>query len=425
MPETPAAIAPAPEAPPSTPPTTPAPQTPSSEPSSQPPGTATPPPDSRPRWEQDLDDIEAGNKPGEKVPAAREPQPKEEPAPKQDAKAATTAPKQDPDGEGMPSFSTNRDLRKWAKDRHTAAIRAEKELTAAKQALEKAATGVPKEFQDTQLMVQQMAEMKKTIDSYEKLLEVHVRDQSPTFVKEYKQPYFNAVRKAVGIITQLNVSVPTGQQDDEGNPIMQERRATEQDWRLIYSLPFADARKMARRMFGEDYDVVMNHYNQVAELAEKHNNALKEWETGYQKQRQEEYGKQRTQRLAMENLWRTANERISSDPKRKEDWGTPEDDADGAQALTDGFQLADLFFGDEHDAMKPDEKVAFDANIRHRIAGFSYQRYLVRKLRQELQAKDSEIAQLRGSAPGKPTPTGETPPSGPKSVMAALDGLPD
>jgi hypothetical protein len=69
--------------------------------------------------------------------------------------------------------------------------------------------------------------------------------------------------------------------------------------------------------------------------------------------------------------------------------------------------------------------VEFDAYIRHTIAMGPRLAYKLNKLSVENKALRDEIAQLRGSAPGKPTPVSTEAHAAPKSFMERLNELPD
>lgn len=404
----------------------PAPTTPAPEPSPQPAAAApaaTPQPSGPPKWETDLDAIDSAPEP---KPAEKPAETAAKPAEKAAAKPAEKAPeKPAASAPEIPAFQTPKQLREWAKSRDAAA----KSLEAEKQRLEgrlrELENVVPKTQQDAQLLSTKIAEYEKTISGYEQLLATHVFEQSPKFNREFQQPYVEARERAYRKMSELTVREPTGQQDEEGNPKFREREAGKADFDYIYSLPPRQARAEAKKMFGEDADVVLQQRERVSELAEKAIKAIEEHRTKYKDELQRAQASEVSKRTSQDQLWRKTNEAISSDPKRQEDWGTPKDDPTAAKALTDGFNLADLFFSEERDKMTPEDRVAFDANIRHRIAGFSLQRHLVKALRARNAELEAEVAALRGSEPGKPSPSADKPKATEKGVMEALEELPD
>ena len=76
--------------------------------------------------------------------------------------------------------------------------------------------------------------------------------------------------------------------------------------------------------------------------------------------------------------------------------------------------------------MSPEQRVEFDAYIRHTIAMGPRLAYKVNKLTADLKAREAEIAQLRGSVPGTPQPISSEPaPATNKTLAQRLDELSD
>jgi len=415
MPAEPASIAPPVEP---TPPAAQSPEAPRTTP-------APPSPAKIPSWEEDLDKL------GEKLEPAPAPKPDDKPATpapagKKDEPAPPAKPASKSDEKtGIPSFQTNKDLRKWAEERHRAAVALETEKQQLQAKLQQLETVVPKTQQDTNVMSQTVAQMQKQIADYEQALATHVFEQSPKYINEFQKPYLAAREKAYREVTELLVTEETGERDDEDNPKTRQRPATQRDFDYIYSLPRAQARQAARKMFGDDADDVIEHRRKISDLAEKAIEAVENHRKNYKQELEVEMGKQTQQRNATAQLWRTANEKISADPKFDWLWGEDKEDPESNATLSKGFQMADLFFSEERDKMNPQDRVLFDANIRHRIAAFSRLAYKVNKLKADLDAANATIAQMRGSAPGKPVAD-----AGPVKVEAktweeGLDALPE
>jgi regulator of replication initiation timing len=347
------------------------------------------------------------------------------PAPKPAEAGAAAPAKPGDDDFKLPAFQTNRDMRKWAEEQGRRAHTLDKQIKTMETEVQRLKTVQPQSVQDATMLTQKVAQLEGTIKQYEGALATHVFEQSPKYKTEFEKPYMDARNEAYGDMAQLAVNMK-GPDDEEGKPTVTQRQATKRDFDAIYALPRIQARRAAKELFGEDSDIVMKHYDTVGGLANKALKVLNEHKTTYAQQMQQSQNQTRTQQLAVEQAWRTTNEAISGDPKRQEDWGTPKDDPESAEALTKGFGIADLFFSKERDAMQPAQRIAFDANIRHRIAGFSMQRAIAQKLRTENTALRAEIGQLRGSRPGAPAPvSGEQGKASPKDMNSRLDSLAD
>lgn len=329
----------------------------------------------------------------------------------------------DKEEDGLPVFRTNKEVRQYAKAQRKAAIEAEAKRVELENKLKQLETVVPKTQQGAEVLAQQLAEAQKRLAQHEQVIEMQSFEHSDKYQKEYATPYYNARQKAYKEISEMLVNEETGERDAEDKPVLRQRAATKADFDRIYGLPRAQARAMAKAMFGDDADEVMAHRKNISELAEKAQTALEERRQNYAVHKQQEIAQKSQQQIAIEKLWKTANENISKDPKRQMYWGEDPDDPEANKALASGFKLADEFFSEKRDQMTPEERVEFDAHIRHSIAMGPRLAYKVKKLSAENSALKEEVAQLRGSAPGAPQPVGEEQAPKEKTLSEALDAL--
>lgn len=357
------------------------------------------------------DKAKVESKPAEPVPAK-----KDEPVP------AKPIEKQDQDG--VPAFRTNQELRKWAKERHAAAAAAEAKRVELENRLKELETAVPKSQEGAEVLAQQLAAAQQRLAQHEQLIEMQSFEHSEKYQKEYAAPYYEAMGKAEKRVSEMLVSEPTGEEDENGQPVMKKRPATKADFLKIYNLPYAQAEEMAANMFGRSADRVLAMRENISDLAEKAQNALADRRQNYSKYRQEEQANFSQREVAIQKLWKTANEQISQDPKRVQYWGEDKEDPEANKALANGFKLADEFFSEKRDQMNPEHRVEFDAYIRHTIAMGPRLAYKLNKMSSENKALKEEIAQLRGSAPGAPKPISDEPaPKKPDSTDAAIDAM--
>ena len=350
----------------------------------------------------------------------------DEPAPaKPDAKPDAKPTEPVPDADGVPQFRTNKELNRWARERHKAAATAEVKLAEQEAKLKELETRAPKTEQGAEVLAQQIAESEKKIAHYEQILESQSFENSAKYQKEYADPYHHARQAAYKEVAEMAVNEPTGQVDEEGNPTFRQRPATKADFDKIYSLPRVEARELAKKLFGEDAGDVMDHRKRISELADKAREAIEDRRQNFSKYKQQEMAQKSQQDIALNGLWKTANEKISQDPKRAMYWGEDKDDPDANKALANGFKLADEFFSEKRENMDTADKVEFDAYIRHTIAMGPKLAYKLNKAMAENQALKDEVAQLRGSAPGTPKPISEEQAPAPKGFYEQLNELPD
>lgn len=381
-------------------------------------------------WTDALEGLDSTESPEPKLEPSKDPEaPKTPPEAIKEPPKAT--PKQDKppeparDADGMPTFRTNAELRKWAKERNAAAAAAEAKKTELENKVKQLESVVPKSQQDGELLAQKLADAQNRLAQHEQLIELQAFEHSEKYQKEYATPYYEAMARAEKRVSEMMVSEPTGEMDANDQPIVKKRPATKDDFLKIYKLPYAQAEELAATMFGRSAERVLAMRENISDLAEKAQQAIADRKANFAKYRQEEQATQSQQQIAIQNLWKTANDQISKDPKRALYWGEDKDDPEANKALAKGFQLADEFFSEKRDQMTPDQRVEFDAYIRHSIASVPRLAYKLHKLTAELKARNEEIAQLRGSAPGAPKPVGEEQSPKDKDLNAALSELPD
>lgn len=386
-------------------------------------------------WMEALDALDVPDTPVKPEPPKPEKKADPKPTAEKPAEKAAETPQKPPEPsgdktpvgqDGVPQFRTNKELNKWARERHAAAMAAEAKRAELENRLKQLETVVPKSQQDGQLLAQQIAQAEQRIAQYEQVLEAQAFEHSAKYQKEFAEPYYRAREAAYKDVAEMMVSEPTGEKDAEEKPVMRQRPATKADFDKIYSLPRPQARALAKQIFGDDDGSdVMDHRKRISELAEKAQEAVKDRQQNFTKYRQQEMAQRSQQEIAIQSLWKTANERISADPKRAMYWGEDKEDPEANKALASGFKLADEFFSEKRDQMGPEEKVEFDAYIRHTIAMGPKLAYKVNKLNAENKALKDEIAQLRGSAPGAPKPIGEETQQKPKGLFDKLNELSD
>jgi hypothetical protein len=89
--------------------------------------------------------------------------------------------------------------------------------------------------------------------------------------------------------------------------------------------------------------------------------------------------------------------------KYKDLFNEREGDPKWNEAIAKGRGMADLAFGDRS-GLTPAQSTILDAQIYARITGFPALRAERDALKEQIAARDKEIADLRGSAPGKAAP---------------------
>lgn len=390
----------------------------------------------RSRWEDDLDKLGGsddeppaagaapGGKPDDKKakPGDRPSKPGEKPT-KPGAPAAPAA--AGGEGEdGVPQFTTNGELRKWAAEQRKAAKMAEDKITQLTQQVttfeqQTKAAGNPVE------MSRQLAAMKTQLEDYENRVRMIDYEQSAEYRDKYEKPYQTGWKRALTEVAELEVTIETGEKDEQGNAKTATRPAKKEDFQYIMGLPLGKAGIMASKLFKENGAIVMQHYNRIRDLRQNALDAIDEYKTKGKEFEEAKTARAQSESAAHNQLWKTTNERMATDPKRKEFWGKSEDPAEQAE-LEKGFAFADQLFGETYDKLGMEDKILLHAAIRHRVAGFHKLAHRNKTLRGEIATLNKTIEELRSSGPGKPGGGGGGTGGGTtKTWQEGIDALPE
>lgn len=293
-----------------------------------------------------------------------------------------------------PQVAKPSELRSWAKRMGTRAEQAEQNLSRLNAKIRELESR-PQQQGDLKAVTEELATAKKRLEEYEGELKVTRYERSHEYKEQYEKPYQNAVRSAYADVGELLVSVPNP--EDPENP--KERQATAADFDEVYQLPLGPATKLAKQKFGDAYTEVLKHRSNIKNAAKA---ALEAVEAHKGKAAEFEQQQTAQQRLEMEGRSRMFGEAIQAiSQKYPTLFGEREGDTTWNENLQKGRHMADLAFGDRG-GLTPQQSAILDAQIHARVSAFPAMRARMDNLEQQLAAKDKEIAELRGSSPGKP-----------------------
>lgn len=366
----------------------------------------------RPTWEEDLDRLGGedtppaggGTPPGGTPPADRNKRSGQQPGkpgakPGAAAPPAGGAPQPDPD-EPPANLTTNGDLRKWATEQRKAAKTHEATVTQLKQRIDQFEqqtrdAGNPVE------MARQLTAMKQQVDDYEQRVRMLDYERSTEYADKFEKPYNNAWVRATKEIAELEVYYETGEKDENQQPKISTRVATKGDFQYVMQLPLGKASQAATKLFRDNAAIVMGHYNRIRDLRQNAIDAIEEYKTKGKEHEETKKAKLQTETATHNQLWKTTNERMGADEKRKEFWGKSEDPEEQKE-LERGFSFADQLFGESYEKLPMEDKILLHAAIRHRVAGFHKLAYRNKSLRSQIADLNKTIEELRGSGPGRP-----------------------
>ena len=222
------------------------------------------------------------------------------------------------------------------------------------------------------------------------------KEESPEFVKNFKEPFQEAAADAAAVFNQLQVVVKTNEETGEN----QTRQASwDHDFSRLFAMDIANARREAKRMFPEDYDTVMGFYNDLHAQKRKMDRALKhEQDQAAELEKQEE-----ATRIKRDQEIESFRTKVSKELEEKvEDYRDPVDDPEIADLRKRGYALFDA---------KPQnlqQHLVKEAHIRHRVAAYDVHRLKIARLQQKINELTAKAEEETAEVPGKTRkPSGE------------------
>ena len=370
------------------------------------------------RFDADLKQIE---RPEPKKETAKQPDQKpvqeqsKQPDQKQDAK---------PSGFDPEKETNIKRLREWGRNLEKDLSTLRKESEPLKTKIAELEQRVPKSQEDAQALASKIDNLQKRLDEKEQAIRMKDYERSDEYKTKYQEPYINSVKDAYQEIKELIVEEPTGENDEDGRPVMRERPATEEDFNEVYRLGLGQAVRLAKQKFGDAASIVLGHRLAIRKADQARASAISDYQSkGTEREKQQE-AQQNAIRSRYESHWQKANELLSADSRHAAYWGRDANDEESNKALESGFAFADNARSPEFRSKQtPEDLILLDAVVRHRVAGFSKLAYANSALRNENAALKDEVAKLRGSAPDAPALAPETPPSDESSPLEKFGKL--
>jgi len=244
---------------------------------------------------------------------------------------------------------------------------------------------------DTSALAKRVEALEKEKEDLHASLRAAKQEVSPDFKQKYEAPLEKAIKRAHARIGELKIL------DEAGTPV------ANADWKVfskIYGMEREVAKQEAKRLFGDDADLVMDYRAEIQRLTEDRNEALESEKENW-KARQE---KERADQALQAEQWETAQqEAIREVAERNAEWFQDGKDADenairkaSMTVLENGVKGLDK----DGNPLTPKKLAQFVATVRHRAANFPV---MVRRLTDALERVselEGVLAEKNGSAPG-------------------------
>ena len=222
--------------------------------------------------------------------------------------------------------------------------------------------------------------------------------KSPEYEEKYLAPYKQAYLRGHAVVKGLVVT-----EKDETTGQVTTRRGTEKDFDRLYNMNDSDADQAAEAMFGASARRVIAMRDTAKERGEMAYQAVQSETVKYTEKQKQNQVQTAQQRMALAGLFRKVHEDLLK--KHAEWFGEKDGDNEWNQALAKGRQITNQRFTEAYGKLAPEQRVVLDAQIYNRASAFEPMRVLVNRLKAQLAESQKAVDQLRGSGPGKPTPT--------------------
>lgn len=307
-----------------------------------------------------------------------------------------------------PQVAKPSELRSWANRMGERAKKAESKISTLEARLAQVESQPSKQSEDVSNMAQELAATKKKLAEYEDNLRLTKYERSAEYLEKFQKPYQDAVAAAYRDVQELLVSTPDPQNPEN----VTEREATAEDFNEVYALPLGQATRLAKQKFGDAATIVLQHRAAIRRLAETAFAAVEDYKKKGLEAETQTKAQQAQQEQAMQRMFDAASQGHAK--KFAELLLERDGDQEGNDLLVKGRQFAQSVFAG-NDNLSPQQIVTRDAVAFNRLAAYPRLVRDNKKLKMELEELKSTLAEVRGSGPGTPPPSGPkagAPPSG-------------
>ena len=219
--------------------------------------------------------------------------------------------------------------------------------------------------------------------------EISYRDytKSTDFQDKFKKPFENKLARVYRQVADLYV------RDAEGN----ERPATREDFDRVLESGQADARRVAKEIFGEeDFREVLQYRRELNELQQNADEEMKNWREKAKEREATRISEERKVREQAEVSFRKSTETYSE--KYPQWFGNVEGDEELNKALEDGFASVDK----SQDRNLPlDQRVDLLAATRLKAASFGRHVITIKRLQSRVAELEETLKGYEKSEPGE------------------------
>lgn len=239
---------------------------------------------------------------------------------------------------------------------------------------------------DTKLIEKYQGE----INTLKKQLAQTDYSKSDEFKRNFTEKMADTYKTAVSEVAQLVV------REGEGENV-KERAGTAADLQYILNLPLKDQGPVARRMFGDNADIVLTHRNELFRIQRESAAALKQAEEQHEFRSKEQEHASKKAKETYDTTVEASLQHLKT--KWPQFFAEDADDQEGSAALKAGYEFVDTV-AKKAAEMSMEDQAIHDAMIRSRAAAFPREVLKVKRLTDKVSSLEQELAKFRKSDPG-------------------------
>lgn len=280
-----------------------------------------------------------------------------------------------------------------------------------------------KRGKDTTDLTERLSAAEKRKDEVEQRLYALNYQEAPDFIEKFKKPLDDARDYAAEVVEGMEIVTA---RDEEGNPTATRKASWTEDFLPIFNASAQSttkANQMARQLFGDDAQTVINHVQELNRLVRLRNKALTDAQKNAETERQTRVAAQTKEQEWIKDTWT----KLRSDLTEKNPTIFQPDakDTKRAEIWNKSLQTVDLV--DNPNGLTPLQRMTVHAASRLRAAAYPVLQYDLNKAQERIAELETQIAEMTDGKPGNTQrPGGDgggTPPE--KSFVDELRELTD
>jgi hypothetical protein len=244
------------------------------------------------------------------------------------------------------------------------------------------------------LTTEQEAEYQKKDERIRQIeSDLYSRDyrESPEFKEKFETPWKDKYSAALGEIKGLNVTYKENDEDKQ-------RPATKADFdRVLESATVTAARRVAKELFGDDADVALEYRAALRQIEEAGNKEVATKREGWNQNKQTFVADMESKKAAGKTAYDEYTALLSQ--KYPEHFAEDAANPEASTALKSGLEYVDSL-GAAMGTVTPQEGAKNAAIVRMMAGAWGRNQVVIKQLKAQLEAKETELAKYRKSAPG-------------------------